>query len=382
MKTLLAAVLAIAFLVPAAGQAGPAPAPEFSWSPRFQGKFGDYFPSLPAPGQTDLDGFTAKIGRVVPKCPQGRFRGPRLTVKKQPAGAPPVSNGFFEIFGDPNQKRAPATITVVIDPTKLDSVNSRAVVELDSPFVPIGGTFEAFTLFVVNREADDSLQVFVSTPTGNVGTPLVLPSDTPGVIGQIFFADDAVDFTAKSCIATTAPITIASAVPLLFDGSAGVGAGLTGEKGDSAGFQFAITGDLFDAGKQDVLGDLQAVIDLELAAAMDLANGNSADARTKIEQARSLIETQGPEVQPPTMPATFEPSLNAKVGALPASDARDEAAKRIGKAGTRDAKARDLIDKGGEANLKKAAKEIDKANQEKQRAKAVLETGVAAEAKF
>jgi hypothetical protein len=382
MKTLLAAVLAIAFLAPAAAQAGPAPEPEFSWAPRFQGKFADYFPSLPEPGQTDLDGFTAKIGRVVPKCPQGRFRGPRLTVKKQPAGAPPVASGFFQIFGNANEKRAPATITFFIDPTKLDSVNSRAAVELDSPFVPIDGTFNAFTIVVVNRQPDDSLSVFVSTPGGNVGTPLSLPADTPGVIGQMLFENDTVDVSAKSCLVTGVPITIASAVPLLFAESAGVGAGVTGEKGDAAGFQFAITGDLYDAGKQDVLGDLQAVIDLELAAAMDLANGNAADARTKIEQARALIETQGPEVQPPTMPATFEPSLNAKVGALPASEARDEAAKRIGKAGTRDAKARDLIDKGGEANLKKAAKEIDKANQDKQRAKAVLETGVAAEAKF
>jgi hypothetical protein len=113
---------------------------------------------------------------------------------------------------------------------------------------------------------------------------------------------------------------------------------------------------------------------------VDLDNQDTVAARAKIEQARVLIEDHGPEVQPPTMPATFEPSLNAKIGALPESDMKEEVAKRVGKAGTRDAKARDMTING--SNVNKVIKELDKANTEKQRAKAVLETGVKAEAKF
>ena len=55
--------------------------------------------------------------------------------------------------------------------------------------------------------------------------------------------------------------------------------------------------------------------------------------------------------------------------------------KRLQKAAARDAKARDAIDKGGANDLKKAAKELGKANDEKLRARAMIETGVVAEAK-
>jgi hypothetical protein len=373
MKTLLAAVLAIAFLVPAAAQAGPVEDPEFVWAPRYLGRFTDYFPST----QTDLTGVQAKIGRIAKGCP-AKLRGARLTVKKPPM--PPVTSGFFSVFGDANQKREPAEITFMVDPAQLRSVNSQAVISLDSPFVPITGDFLAYTRVVVNRQADDSLIVFVNTPGGNVGDPTVLPADTPGVIGQIFYENDTVDVTAKSCLVAGAPITIASAVPLLFEGSAGVGGGVTGQKGDGAGIHIAVTGDLYEETKRDILTDLQAVIDLELAAGVDLDNQDTVAARAKIEQARVLIEDHGPEVQPPTMPATFEPSLNAKIGALPESDMKEEVAKRVGKAGTRDAKARDMTING--SNVNKVIKELDKANTEKQRAKAVLETGVKAEAKF
>ena len=129
-----------------------------------------------------------------------------------------------------------------------------------------------------------------------------------------------------------------------------------------------------------MLGDLQAVIDLENAALTDLGAGNDADARTKIEQSRARLEDQGPEVTPPTIPATFEPDLLEKVGALPASDAKDEALKRLGKARDRDIKARDKLD-AAKPNPKEAQKQLEKARDEKLRAKAVLETGVAAEAK-
>ena len=72
----------------------------------------------------------------------------------------------------------------------------------------------------------------------------------------------------------------------------------------------------------------------------------------------------------------------ALVPRLLTTAARKEALKRLAKAATRDAKARDAIDVGTEASLAKAFKELEKAITEKTRAKFVLETGVAAEAKF
>jgi len=126
------------------------------------------------------------------------------------------------------------------------------------------------------------------------------------------------------------------------------------------------------------------VIDLELAAAADLAAGNGADARTKLEDARKLLEEQGPQV-PDSDPAEFEPDLLEKVGALTDADAapevRADVDKRLRKAAERDAKARDMIEAGKPADLKEAEKQIDKARSDKLKAKAVLETDVVAEGK-
>ena len=84
---------------------------------------------------------------------------------------------------------------------------------------------------------------------------------------------------------------------------------------------------------------------------------------------------------PLTDPQEFEPDLLEKVGALPESDAREAALKRLRKAAERDAKARDKIDRGRPADLQEAKNQLEKARDDKVRAKAVLETGVAAEGK-
>jgi hypothetical protein len=356
----------------------PAPAaaglidPDFFFGPFFTGKFDDYgFP-------IDLPGIKAKTGTIGKGCPVRR-RGALLQVKQVPQGQTHV-NGFFALFGDANQKRQPVTADLFIDVSKLDTPTSFAAVEIDTPFVPVGQPVPLFASVAVSREANDSLQVFVATTGGNVGTPLVLPGDVPAVRAQLVYDGTNLDVSAGACDAVTLT-AIVTDHPFVFDGSTGMGAGIHGAKGDVAGFAFAITGDLHDAAKQDVLGDLQAVIDLENAALMDLAGGNPADARTKIEQSRALLEDQGPEVQPPTMPATFEPDLLEKVGALPAGAPRDEAVKRLEKARDRDVKARDKIDKGGPKDLKDAQKQLEKARDEKLRAKAILEANVVAEAK-
>jgi hypothetical protein len=189
------------------------------------------------------------------------------------------------------------------------------------------------------------------------------------------YANDAVDVAAGPC--TGAPSPIATGAPLVFGGSSGIGFGIQGDEGAGAGFAFEISGDLFTAQKQDVLEDLQALIDLENQAAVDLGAGNGAAAKTKLEQAQQLLDTQGPQI-PGTDPPQFEPPLVTKVQALPESDARAEALKRLEKASGKDASAVEKIDQG---KTDKAAKRVADAIAEKNRAKAILETGVVAEGK-
>jgi hypothetical protein len=379
VKTWLVALVVLGLSLPEAALAGAAEA-TLVWAPRYTGKFTDYFPA----GQTDLVDVTAKNGRVAKRCPTvGKLRGPRLKVKKV---TPPSTStsAFFAAFPDGDQIRQPATFSFVIDVEKLRNVGSRAAIELDTPFVPVGGNVTNFLTLAVDRQPDDSLLVFLDADgPGDVGTPLTLPADTPAVVGQLLFADDAVDATVKSCTSTEDPVAIGTDVPFVFDTSIGVGAGITGLKGDEAGIHLAISGNLYgDTAKRTALEDLAAIIALEFAAAQDLGNAMPTEAKAKLDQARALITTQGPEVDPPTKPATFRPALIPAVAALPASDANDEALKRLTKAAARDQKASDAIDSGTAKGVQKALKEIEKANTEKQRAKAVLETGVAAEAKF
>jgi hypothetical protein len=377
VKIWLAALVALGISLPDAALAG-AGAGSFVWAPLYTGKFGDYFPTPP---QTDLVDVSAKNGRVAKRCPAvGKLRGARLKVKKVAEGQTSTS-GFFSAFPDGNQVRPPATFSFVIDVEKLKNPSSLVALELDTPFVAVGGPVTNFLSFVVNRRPDGDLDVFLAADGGNVGTPIVLPAETPGVVGQLVFANDLVDASAASCTSTAPAESIGDDVPFVFDASFGIGAGITGIKGDEAGIHFAIGGDLYEEPKRTVLSDLQAIIDLEFAAAQDLANSMPTEAKTKLDQARALITTQGPEVVPPTMPPTFRPSLVAAVAALPASDAKDEVLKRLAKAAGRDQKASDAL-AGNPPNVDKALKEIEKANTEKQRAKGVLETGVAAEAKF
>jgi hypothetical protein len=377
VKTWLAALAALGLSLPDAALAG-AGAGSFVWAPLYTGKFADYFP----PAQTHLENVSAKNGRVGKRCPAaGKLRGARLKVKKVAEGQQTTS-GFFSVFPDGAQVRPPSTFSFLIDVEKLKNEDSRAAIELDTPFVAVGQTPPNFLAFVVNRQADGSLLVFLATEAGNVGTPVTLPAETPGIVGQMIFADDAVDAQVSSCTATTPPAPVGVDIPFVFDTSFGVGAGITGLKGDEAGIHLAIGGDLYQDPVRTVLTDLQAVIDLEFAAAQDLANAMPNEAQAKLDQARALIQDQGPEVVPPTKPPTFRPPLDDAVTALPASKARDEALKRLGKAAARDQKASDALEGGTEKGVQKALKEIEKANTEKQRAKAVLETGVAAEAKF
>jgi hypothetical protein len=339
----------------------------FDWAARFVGKADQYGFAF------DDQGISWKTGRIARGCPD-KTRGLVFKVTE------PQGLGFGQVFPSPNQKRDPVFVDLLIDPTNLKTPGARAVAEIDSPFVPIGGVFEDFVVLVVERQNDGSLSVFSAISGSGVGTPLPLPADTPGITATITFENAAVNVEAAACGTTGALIPIVTGQPLAFGGSSGFGVGIVGEKGDSAGFAFAISGDLHDPAKQDILEDLQAIIDLETAALADLGAAMNAEARTKIEQARVRLEEQGPPI-PDTMPEEFEPDLLEKVGALPESAARDAALKKLRKAAERDAKARDKIDKGKPADLQEARKQLEKAQDDKLRAKAILETGVAAEGK-
>ena len=373
MKRRMGFAFAIGLGIATAGWAGPPPPPSVDYQPFFTGKFDDYFASA-----VDLPGVKAKNARIARGCPF-KLRGPRLQVQSPPA--PATTSGFFGVFPDGNQKRAPVGMLVILDPAGLKTPNSFAAIELDSPFVPVGLPVTTFASLVVSREPDDSLLVFVATTGGaNVGTPLSLPADTPAVIGHLSWEADLLSVSARSCLEQTAT-TIVLDHPFAFDGTSGVGAGITGSKGDAAGFAFAISGDLYDPTKQDLLEDLQAAIDLEGDAQSDLGNGQNANARQKAEDARVRIEDHGPPVDPPTVPESFEPDLLEKAAGIADPALREQVVKRLQKAAERDAKARDAIDKGGAKDLKKAEKELGKAIDEKLRAKAMIETGVVAEAK-
>lgn len=342
------------------------------FGPGFRGKYDDY------PFEETFTGVKAKTATVAKGCPEKK-RGVLLTATQDGA------DGFFQIF--PDGALGPLfTADTCIDVSKLDAFGAFAGFELASPLVPVGSTPTAFVFSGVVRQANRSLTVFVATEAGTLPTTLDLPAETPAVKITIAWDGAAVDVNAAACDAPTpAVVPIGVDVPLTWSVTASFGAGMRlADKGDAAGFAFFVSGDLFSEAKRDALGDLQAVIDLELAAAADLAAGNNADARTKLEEARKLLEEQGPQV-PLSKPPQFEPDLLEKVGALTDADAapevRADVDKRLRKAAERDAKARDKIDAGRPADLKEAQKQLDKARSDKLRAKAVLETGVVAEGK-
>ena len=353
--------LALALLAAGPVQAGPV-AETLDYAPRFTGKLGAYGFG------TDFQGIRGKTGAILRECGAKR-RGVSLRVTED------GGFGFFQVFPDPNQKRQPVEVTTWLDLTKLGATN--ACLELDSPFVPIGMPPPAFAAFCAFRQPDESFLLFGATQAGNLPDTLTLPAGTPGATFVLTYDLGKLSVSAAACGAVPQPLVVDLALP--FDTSAGLGFGVNlGVKGDRAGFAFEVSGDLFDAAKRSALKDLQAVIDLETSALADLGAGMNAQARMKLEDARKLIEEQGPQV-PLSDPPEFEPDLVEKVGALPESDARADVLKRLGKAAKRDATARDKIDRGRPADLAEARKQADKALQDKVRAKAVLETGVVAE---
>jgi hypothetical protein len=340
----------------------------FDFAPRFTGPLPDYgFPS-------DFQGIKGKTGTVLRACGTKR-RGVTLRVTED------GGFGFFQVFPDATRLREPFAVTAWLDLASLG--DAVACLELDSPFVPIGTAPDPFAAFCAQRLPDDSVRLFAATEAGNRPELFTLPPGTPGVALELLYDLGQVDVAAAACGPTSVFQSWIEDLVLASAGSAGLGFGTTlGAKGDAVGLAFEVSGDVHADARQDVLEDLQAAIDLENAALADLGNGMAAEAREKIEQARRRIEVEGPQV-PGSDPPEFEPPLLEKVGALTdvEPEVRADVQKRLQKAAARDAKARDKIDRGRPADLKEAQKQLEKAVQDKLRAKAVLETGVVAEGK-
>ncbi|HEX2486531.1 MAG TPA: hypothetical protein VHQ66_14570, partial [Myxococcota bacterium] len=359
----LSALAAVALAAAAHATVG-----ETTYDPSFRGKYDDY------PFGELFTNVRAKNTTIAKGCPYTK-RGVLLK------GTGPEVDGTFRIFDGDIGPRGFMADTCV-DVSRLDTPGAFAGFELGTPVVPVGTAPAAFVFAGVVRQANDSLTAFVATQNGTLPMTLPLPAATPAV--KLHFAWDggAVDVLAGPCDAVTVQ-PLATDVPLVFDESATFGAGITrADQGDAAGFAFFASGDLYDEAKRDVLLDLQAVIDLENAALADLGAGNPADARTKLEDARKLLEEQGPQV-PGSDPPEFEPDLLEKVGALTGLDpaVKADVEKRLTKAAERDAKASAKIGSGNPKDLKEAEKQATKARDEKVRAKAVLETEVVKEGK-
>jgi hypothetical protein len=373
MRTLFYTLLFGALLAPHSAPATDV-VPDYELEPRFVGKAANYRFELDDQG---ISWKTGKTGKKTKRCSGKRRRALLFKVDESPG------IGFAQLFPGPNQKRAPTRMDVFIDPTRLNSIGSRAAVELDSPFVPIGGNFQAFVILQVEREADGRLEVATFArnglpPAAPVGTPIVLPEDTPGIVARIHYENGAVDVEAGPCdAAALTPIVTGQTLP--FGGSSGLGVGMGGEKGDGAAFSFAVKGDIHDPATQDVLDDLKAVMDLEAAAIAALAADNPVDAGLRAEEARKLIAEQGPQV-PASDPPVYEPSLKAKVMALGLPEpVQEKVLKYLDKAARRDGQAAESLATGRPSAPRFARGALEKAGQEKLRAKAVLETGVVAE---
>jgi hypothetical protein len=131
MRLRAALLVAILLAAPAAARAGSVA--DFLYAPRFVGKLAAYGFEFDPLGTSKN-----KLATIARGCPT-RQRGVVMKATVDDTLA------FGQAFPDPNQKRAPAAAFLLIDPTKLGP-GERAAVELDSPFVPIGGQVDAFVI--------------------------------------------------------------------------------------------------------------------------------------------------------------------------------------------------------------------------------------------
>lgn len=338
----------------------------YQYAPGFFDKFDSYgFP-------VDFNGVKAKTKTVGKKVLPKGTRGVEVKASDD------SSFGFYQVpiaISSTAASTFPITQTLQVDVTGLDTPGAFAGVELDSPFVPIGGTFNNFLFSGVSRESDGSVTIFVNDNGVNTGTPLNLPADT-----QVVFIDFAWDGTLVDVDAGPyggTPTALVTDLPFAAADDAGIGFGVNAtNKGDKVGMTFAISGDLYDATRKMVLDDLQAIIQLELDASADIDASNPAGAKTKLEAAKRKLE-QGEPI-PNTNPVQYTGGLIQKVnGWLSSGDketekVRKEIEKRLEKAAKRDEKAIDAIDKGQPND--KIKKQIEKGRSEKVKAKAVIET--------
>jgi hypothetical protein len=304
------------------------------------------------------------------------------------------------------------TLTVNLDVSRMHTPGSTAAVEVDTPFVPIGGSFDNFVFFQVVRESNGDLSLFPSERISGgtvdpIASPLPIPGASETVTIDFSWWNDAITVMAGPMGGPLA--SVVADYPFVFDTNAGVGIGGTAnEKGEKLGFDVDLGGDLAmeigdpaaSATRKMVLDDLKGVIDLEVKALADLdAAGQDAkqwkEAKEKIMRALEKLE-KGDKI-PNSNPPMFQNPLidKAYMEAMAGGNAAvaKEVKKTLEKAVKRDEQAIKRIDvaigriEGGKSLTKldkdkvTAKKFVDKARKEKVSAKAVIETRAKKDAK-
>jgi hypothetical protein len=349
MRTLLLAASLLAAAGPASGECPPA---DFHYAPSYPGPFKSYgYPTAFRDPITQARSVSGKTGRICPDCSERR-RGVQLVSRGALAG------GFFQY---PVPIAGSVCISAHVDISRMAGEGAFAGIELDSPAVPI----DTLPLTYVFVGVDPENGVWIEASGESVGAALMLPEGTQTVVVELRYSGGTLDVLAR-------PLQEPTLTPVVEDfafalaGSAGLGAGAfdLGE-GDRAGFGAEISGDIYAAPLQAVLGEIAALLVLQDGAVADLDGALPADARAK------LAEAQG----------RLDPALLGAVGALPPSQARANALKRLAKAAAKDAQAQASIDTATPEGLAAARAAVQKAKSLLLRAERVLEIGVAAEAK-
>jgi hypothetical protein len=357
MRLLLGVCLGVAV----AGAAGAeCPPGAFHYAPGYGAPFKAYgYPADLRDRVTHKRAVSARTAKLCRGCDSPR-RGVQLASRQDAGG------GFFELglpLGDT------FCASALFDVSRMGADGAFAGLEFDSPAVPIDAIPMTYVFAAVQNTAG-VLSVWTEV-NGQPGAPLELPAGTEVVEVELHYGGGTVDVFAQP-LGAAAPTPVLESQSFAWAGSGGLGSGSFDlAKGDRTGVAIEVSGDVFDAGLQDVLGDLAALLAAcdDALAALDAALPQ--DAAVALEAVRGGVEDPGP---------AQEPSLLDRTRALPSGKPAKAAAKRLAKAAGLAAKLRDQLQAEG-ADLEKAHGRALKLRASLEQAERILETGATQEGK-